>query len=363
MSKLSLIIPCYNETATLARIIEKALSLKRKLDLEIIIVDDCSTDNSYHIAQSLQKKYPKIIRVFKNKVNQGKGASLRIGFSKATGDFIGVQDADMEYNPTDYITLVDILKTKDTDVVFGSRYLRPNNHRALYFWHTLMNKFLTFCSNMFTNFDITDMETCYKLFRKSALQKILPELQENRFGFEPEITMLLAKKRMKVWECAIEYNPRSYDEGKKIGWKDGFRALYCIIKYGAPDAPLPMQFLLYLFIGAISALCNILAFVILYMFPIDLSHNIILSFLISAWCNYWLCLRLLFTDQKKWAGFSQLMKYILVVGIMGSVDFCLTYALLYFAFSTTMAKAIASICGIFGNFYLRKYFVFKKIHS
>ena len=252
--KLSLVVPCYNEESTLSEIVDKVLELKSaSLELEIIIVDDCSRDRSREIAAHLAARYPEVV-LAAHEVNQGKGAALRTGFLKATGDFVGVQDADMEYDPKDYLLMLEPLLEGRADVVYGSRYLRPDTRRVLYFWHSRMNKFLTFASNMFTNLDITDMETCYKLFRREVIQEIAPKLRENRFGFEPEVTAYVAESNARVYECAIHYNPRSYEEGKKIGWRDGVHALYCIMHYGACNAPLPMQILLYFFIGTVAAL-------------------------------------------------------------------------------------------------------------
>ena len=217
---LSLVVPCYNEEKTLRDIIDRILELQSDtLKLEIIVVDDCSSDNSFEVARQLEREID-AVKVFRHEKNQGKGAALRSGFLHATGDFVGIQDADMEYDPRDYLVLLEPLLAGKADVVFGSRYLRPDTRRVLYFWHTWMNKTLTRCSNMFTNLDITDMETCYKLFRREVIQKIAPRLKENRFGFEPEVTTYVAEERCRVYECAIHYTPRTFEEGKKIGKVD-----------------------------------------------------------------------------------------------------------------------------------------------
>ena len=255
---LTLVVPCYNEEATLARCIERVLELRSEtLQLEIVIVDDCSKDRSLAIARELARQHAEI-KVLHHEVNRGKGAALRTGFQHATGDFVGIQDADLEYEPLEYRNLLAPLLQDEADVVFGSRYLRPESRKVLYFWHSWMNKTLTFVSNMMTNLDISDMETCYKLFRREIIQSI--ELKENRFGFEPEVVAKIAQRHCRVWECAITYKPRSFEEGKKIGWKDGVRALYCILHYSAHTAQLPMQLLLYLFIGGVSAIGNIALF-------------------------------------------------------------------------------------------------------
>lgn len=247
--KLSLVIPCYNEEKTLEGVVEEVLRLRsERLALEIVIVDDCSKDSSRRVAEGLAVKHPEITLAFHEK-NQGKGAALRTGFLKATGDWVGVQDADMEYDPQDYLKMISYADETNADVVFGSRYLEGDRHRALRWWHTTMNRFLTLTSNMFSDLAITDMETCYKLFRREIIQKIAPLLRENRFGFEPEVTAQVARMMrydgIRVGEVSITYRPRTFMEGKKIGWKDGVRALWCIMKYNAPVMPLPVQILIY----------------------------------------------------------------------------------------------------------------------
>ena len=233
--RLSLVIPCYNEENTLETIVKEVLKLKSdELALEIVIVDDCSTDKSREIARKLAEQHKEISLQFHEK-NQGKGAALRTGFLAATGDFVGIQDADLEYNPMDYLTMLKPLIAGEADIVLGSRYLRKETRRVLRYWHSAMNRFLTRMSNRFSDIDLTDMETCYKLFSRDAIKTIAPLLKENRFGFEPEVVALIAQGvhnlGWRLFECAIEYRPRRFDEGKKIGWKDGVRALYCIVKY------------------------------------------------------------------------------------------------------------------------------------
>jgi len=206
----------------------------QELALEIIIVNDCSTDGSLAVARKLAEHHPQV-QVFSHEVNRGKGAALRTGFMSATGDAVGIQDADGEYNPQDYLKMLDAIKGGRAEVVFGSRYAFRAERRVLRFWHSLMNKFLTGFSNVLSDMALTDMETCYKLFRSDIIKKIAPNLQENRFGFEPEVTALVARgMRQHGWrvvEFPIAYKPRTFMEGKKIGWKDGVRALWCITKY------------------------------------------------------------------------------------------------------------------------------------
>jgi dolichol-phosphate mannosyltransferase len=218
---LSLVVPCYNEERTLIPCIKRVLAIATTdLKLELVIVDDFSTDKSLAVARELAKHHPEITVLHHDK-NRGKRAALRTGFTHATGDFVGIQDADMEYDPQDYHVLLQPILANKADVVFGSRYLKTDTRRVLYFWHTWMNKTLTSISNMLTNLDITDMETGYKLFRREIIQGL--DLKEDRFGFEPEVTAKVSQARCRVYECAISYLPRTLEEGKKINWKDGVR--------------------------------------------------------------------------------------------------------------------------------------------
>jgi glycosyltransferase involved in cell wall biosynthesis len=218
------VIPCYNEEATIQSLIK--LVLDSKWVAEIIVVDDGSKDRSREILASIDNAK---VRVVLHEVNKGKGAALRTGFQHATSEFVIVQDADLEYDPSEYPLVLEPLLDDRADVVFGSRFLSGRPHRVLYFWHSLGNKFLTLMSNMFTDLNLTDMETCYKCFRREVIQSIT--IEEDRFGFEPEITAKLAKSRVRIYEVGISYSGRTYDEGKKIGWRDGVRAVYCIVRY------------------------------------------------------------------------------------------------------------------------------------
>ena len=231
---LSVVIPCYNEEATIEALIN--LVLDSPWVAEIIVVDDGSKDRSREILATVNDSK---VRVVLHDVNKGKGAALRTGFQHATSEFVIVQDADLEYDPSEYPLVLEPLLDDRADVVFGSRFLSGRPHRVLYFWHSLGNKFLTLMSNMFTDLNLTDMETCYKCFRREVIQSIT--IEEDRFGFEPEITAKLAKMRIRIFEVGISYSGRTYDEGKKIGWRDGVRAVYCIVRYskvGDKFAPL-----------------------------------------------------------------------------------------------------------------------------
>lgn len=224
--KLSIIVPCYNEKSTIREVIDAVLAAPYD-DKEIIIVDDCSKDGTKEVL--LEEIEPLVHQILFHKVNQGKGAALRTGIQAATGDIVLIQDADLEYDPQEYPNLVEPILRNKADVVYGSRFMGSQPHRVLYFWHSVGNMVLTVLSNMFTNLNLTDMETCYKVFRREIIQGI--SIQENRFGFEPEITAKIAKLECRIFEVGISYYGRTYKEGKKIGWKDGIRAIYCIIKY------------------------------------------------------------------------------------------------------------------------------------
>src|SRR6185436_1224677 len=223
---LSVVMPVYNEAATVADIVRQVL--RQKVVQELIIVDDASRDGTWNVLQQIESTDARL-RIFRHEVNQGKGAALRTGFEKTSAPLVIIQDADAEYDPQEYETLLAPIISGKADVVFGSRFAGSGAHRVLYFWHSIGNRFLTTLSNMATNLNLTDMETCYKAFRREVLEKITVE--ENRFGFEPEITAKVSKLKLRVYEVAISYHGRTYEEGKKINWRDGVSALRCILKY------------------------------------------------------------------------------------------------------------------------------------
>jgi glycosyltransferase involved in cell wall biosynthesis len=228
--ELSVVMPVYNERKTLRTIVERVLAVP--MEIELLCVDDGSRDGSRELLDELQRKHPKM-RVLLQPRNMGKGAALRRGIQEASGDFVVIQDADLEYDPADYAAILDPLIQGKADVVYGSRFLGKGPHRVLYFWHSVGNWLLTLLSNCLTNINLTDMETCYKAFRREVIQSI--PIEEDRFGFEPEITVKVAKRKLRIYEVGIGYFGRTYEEGKKIGWKDGFGAIWCLAKYSIKE--------------------------------------------------------------------------------------------------------------------------------
>ncbi|MBF0096479.1 MAG: bifunctional glycosyltransferase family 2/GtrA family protein [Magnetococcales bacterium] len=354
--RLSVVIPCYNEEQTLATCVQRVLAIANPtLAIELIIVDDASSDSSLAVAHALQQQYAQII-VLHHDQNQGKGAALQTGFRRATGDFVAIQDADLEYDPKDLLRLVEPMQQGVADVVLGSRFISHSPHRVLYFWHSVGNRLLTLLSNMFTDLNLTDMETCYKLFRREVIQQI--EIQEKRFGVEPELVAKLAHMRLRIYEMGISYHGRTYQEGKKIGLKDGFRALYCIVRYNAHQAPVALQFLVYLFIGGTAALANLLLFLLFLFSGVPLLASALLAFFLAAGVNYFLSIWILFRHQARWRSWLEWSLYLLSVSLISLFDAGITQWLFQSGFSATYAKSSAIVASLFLNFAARRYLVF-----
>jgi glycosyltransferase involved in cell wall biosynthesis len=349
------VIPAYNEQRTIATCVTRVLAIEDiDFSLEILIVDDASTDGTRELAEELARGHPQI-RLLAHDVNQGKGAALHTGFKHATGDFIAVQDADLEYDPQDLKRLVAPLADGRADVVIGSRFLAGEPHRVLYYWHSVGNRWLTLLSNMFTDLNLTDMETCYKVFRREVLQQV--ELCEKRFGFEPEIVARIARMRLRIYEMGVSYAGRTYAEGKKIGLKDGVRALYCIVRYNMPHAPLPIQFAGYVLIGGLCAIANLLLF---SSFSQLASPWIAApaAFATAAILNYWLCVTLLFRRRTRWSGWGEFVAYSALVVAVGAIDLLSTIALIRGGTPPVVAKATATLVALVFNFLGRRFLIF-----
>ena len=356
MSVLSIVIPCYNESKTLRDCVESVLSVDWKgVGLQIVIVDDGSKDDSLSIAHRLSEEHP-LIQVIAHERNSGKGAALKTGFQAATGDFVAVQDADLEYDPNDLRRLLEPLLRGEADVVLGSRFLTTQEHRVLHFWHSTGNKILTLLSNVFTDMNLTDMETCYKVFRREIIQGI--ELEEKRFGFEPEIVAKVADLRCRVYEMGISYHGRTYDEGKKIGFKDGLRALYCIIRYNAHRASLPIQFMVYSVVGGVAALFNLACFLLLLSLGMNAIPAAIIAFITAAVLNYYLCVKIVFRQQSKWKISTEIAVYCLVVIIGALVDAAVTWTFIGGGMAPWLAKCVGTVVALAANFLGRRFFVF-----
>jgi len=355
-SKLSVIIPCYNEARTLKQCVQRLLDLADQLmPLEIIIVDDGSTDHGPSIASELEIQEEQV-KVLSHKQNQGKGAALRTGIDHATGDFIAIHDADLEYDPKDLKKLLDPLINEKADVVIGSRFLSSGAHRVLYFWHTVANRILTILSNMLTDLNLTDIECGQKVFRKKAIDDI--NIEEDRFGFEPEIIAKVAHKRLRIYEVAVSYDGRTYAEGKKIGWKDAVRAIYCILHYNVPYTSLYIQFFYYSLVGIFSAGVNIISFLAMLAAgtPVELAAPI--AFCVAAAANYLTSIIFIFRHLAKWSLPTELVLYVLVVAIAAAFDLWITMSLLALGYAPGTAKGLSAALVLMLNFLGRRYIVF-----
>jgi glycosyltransferase involved in cell wall biosynthesis len=354
--KLSVIIPCYNETRTLQQCAANVLGIAGEtLELEIIIVDDFSTDDGLSIANNLAIRHQEI-RVLQHTSNMGKGAAIRSGIAEASGDFVAIQDADLEYDPQDLLRLIKPLVAGKADVVIGSRFLSSGAHRVLYFWHSVGNKVLTVLSNMLTDLNLTDMECCYKVFTRQAIKDIV--IEEDRFGFEPEIVAKIATKRLRIYEMSVSYDGRTYSEGKKITWKDGFRAIYCILHYNLPYCPPHIQFIGYLFVGGAAAIVNLWTFLLLYSVGIPLAIAAPTAFLAAAAANYLLSILFVFRHKAKWGGIGELVIYCVVVLCGAALDLFITKSLIDRGTLLTIAKITATAVVLMFNFVARRYVVF-----
>jgi dolichol-phosphate mannosyltransferase len=354
--KLSIVIPCYNEEKTLEGCVDSVLAIQDdELELELIVVDDCSKDDSLNVARKLAERVPGML-LLHHEVNQGKGAALRTGIAGATGDFLAIQDADREYDPMDLKRLLVPLRAGVADVVLGSRFLSSGYHRVLYYWHSLGNRFLTTLSNMLTDLNLTDMETCYKVFRREIIQSI--KIEENRFGFEPEVVAKIAQMRLRVYEMGISYRGRTYAEGKKIGMRDGWRALYCIMKYNLPQVPIAIQFLFYTFIGGFSALVNLALFLLFIQLGVALTVATLAAFFIAAWVNYYLSIRLIFRHKAKWRTGAEVAVFLAVVCAVAGVDWYCTRLFIELGSAPWLAKVFSTAIGLVLNFAGRRFIVF-----
>ena len=356
ISKLSVIVPCYNEMATLQRCIAKVISIARDdLAVEVVVVDDCSTDSSLSIANRLASQHQGI-RVLRHAKNLGKGAAIKSGISQASGDFIAIQDADLEYDPEDLLRLVRPIAHGKADVVIGSRFLSSGAHRVLYFWHSVGNKFITLLSNMLTDLNLTDIECGYKVFHRDVFKDIV--IEENRFGFEAEIIAKIATKRLRIYEMAVSYDGRTYAEGKKITWKDGFRAIYCILHYNLPYCPPYIQFAAYLFVGVTAALINLWIFLSLYSLEIAIEYAAPTAFIVAAAANYLLSVVFVFRHKAKWGTIGEIIIYCVVVLIGALLDLVITKSSVNLGSPPALAKIIATALVLAFNFLGRRYVVF-----
>lgn len=358
--KLSVIIPCYNQEKTLETCVKKLIAaLDGFIQVEIIIVDDGSTDQSVKIAKKLRITYP-FINLEQHNNHQGKGVVLRSGFQKATGDFLTIQDADLAYDPQDLRKLILPLTEERADIVFGSRFLPMPERRVIYFWPTISSKLLTFMSNLFSNLTLTDFETSCKVFRREIIQNIC--LKENGSSIDAEIIAKIAHQNYRIYEIGITYEMRTKSEDKKSRWQERLRTVYAILHYNVPHLPLPLQIIMYLFIGGISAIFNILLFAILLHYGLSIFFATLNALLASTIFNYVLCINFLFEHEARWKSQHEFTAYLILSIIMGAVDLALTNTLSLF-YNPIIAK-IMSICCIFVfNFMGRKLIIFRKNKS
>jgi dolichol-phosphate mannosyltransferase len=354
--RLSVVIPCFNEERTLATCVERLLKLYNEdLSLEIIVVDDGSTDRSFALARDLAADNPHLIVVRHDK-NRGKAAAVRTGFDKATGDVIAVQDADLKYDPWDLKRLVQPIRNGDADVVLGSRFLTEGTHRAPYSRPSMADRLLTFVSNMFTELNLTDVVAGHKVFRREVIQNLT--IEADRFGVESELVAKIAHRRWRIAEIGISHWRPGYAEGKKIRARDAIHALYCIVRYNAPSAPMALQFLLYVGIGGIAAGINLLAFLTFLAMGAGVATGVLSAFAVAATANYFLCIKTMFRHRARWQSPLELAVYALVVATVALSDLGVTRALMASGAPAALAKSAASLAGLVLNFIGRRFVVF-----
>ena len=361
--KLSIVIPVYNEATTIVEILNLVAGIDVGIDKELIVVDDCSKDGTGKVLETMKKKGRVIVH---HKVNQGKGAALRTGFTHATGDIIIIQDADKEYDPNEYPKLLKPIVKGTADVVYGSRYYPTEPHNVLFFWHTMGNKLLTFLSNVYSDLHLTDMETCYKVFKSSILKRIT--IEENRFGFEPEITAKLAriarKEGLSIFEVGISYKGRTYDEGKKIGLKDAFRAFWCILKYNTSGLAQVTKYGLNGLLVAISQMLAIILLVEMLGFKSEFLQNVanIISIEVSIISGF--ILHSLFTWHYKFCSklelFRKIIRFHLVTGISFLARVVIFYLLQKMGMDYRLNSFIGIVIAVMINFFGYKFLVFTK---
>ncbi len=348
-TKLSVIIPCFNEKNTLNECVDKVRNVcNENFDIEIILVDDGSSDGSIEIAKKLAHNFEGVI-FLQHETNKGKGAAIKTGLEAVTGDFVAIQDADLEYDPNDFKNLLIPLINNKADVVIGSRFLTVGPHRVLYFWHSMGNKFLTFLSNMFTDLNLTDIESGYKIFKRDVIKQI--EIEEERFGFEPEIIAKVSRRKLRIYEMGISYFGRTYEEGKKIVFKDGLRALYCIFKYNASRVPFPTRILLYSLLGISTVLFNGVFFNIFLSGGLGFNYSVILAFIISTALNYPLLKIFLYRVGGK------LVTLLIILGIL---DFGITKLLVNSVFQIGYSKIFSIVLVLLLGLLLKRLWLFHK---
>ncbi len=345
--KISIVIPVYNEANTIARIIDivKNAPLPENLNREIVVVNDCSTDGTKAILEKLNQPELKIIH---HQKNQGKGAALRTGFQNCSGEIVIIQDADLEYNPNEYPQLLEPILKEEADVVYGSRFIGSKPHRILYFWHSIGNKLLTLCSNMLSDLNLTDMETCYKVFKKLILDQI--SIEENRFGFEPEVTAKIAhlarEKNITIYEVGISYHGRTYKEGKKIGLKDAVRAFWCILKYNDSGLARATKYILNGTLIAISQFATIIILVQLFHPQSNLMQNVAYAISIEVSIIVGFLLHSFITWRHKYRSGGDFFKKAMIFHLITSFSFIIRQVIFYIFSTMNMNYLINTLIGI-----------------